>query len=359
MATRQCAGCGARMSPRWPRKQVDGVMLCPSCVQNGRHVQTTAAGWSGEDVIRHELGRQKVHTVDGQHEVCPEHLRIRRAQDDFATGLSAQVGLPHSYANPSVSPPHEGRCEDCTRAGRGTEMPWDKPPGGGFRPAPLQDQTLVPHGWQNRPHRPGIHSFEEVPPMIRSMNVRVATVVRPGNPLRIRTTSRIRVQAHDSGDGETIFHCPFCGSGQVIARSDGTVECEFCSTAFTVQVQPQMPAFPQTIDGVPVDVPGMPAGGQNANVPPGATPGDPMDPDGDPGAVSGPPGADAPPDADADGDDDSGDDDKPAFLKGSLLLRTAAGDRLTTAQYMRHLAITHARHRSTVLAQIRDENGRA
>jgi hypothetical protein len=64
--------------------------------------------------------------------------------------------------------------------------------------------------------------------------------------------------AHDSGDGETIYHCPFCGSGQVIARSDGTVECEFCHTAFTVQVQPEMPAFPQTINGMPVDVPGMP-----------------------------------------------------------------------------------------------------
>jgi hypothetical protein len=39
---------------------------------------------------------------------------------------------------------------------------------------------------------------------------------------------------HDSGDSQTIFHCCFCGSGQVIARSDGTVECEFCHSVFTV-----------------------------------------------------------------------------------------------------------------------------
>lgn len=58
----------------------------------------------------------------------------------------------------------------------------------------------------------------------------------------------------------TVFHCPFCGSGQVIARSDRTIECGFCSQAFTVQVQPMFPGFPQTDPetGQPVPVPGMP-----------------------------------------------------------------------------------------------------
>ena len=39
--------------------------------------------------------------------------------------------------------------------------------------------------------------------------------------------------AHQSGDSETIFHCPFCGSGQVIARSDGTTNCSFCFSGET------------------------------------------------------------------------------------------------------------------------------
>jgi hypothetical protein len=109
--------------------------------------------------------------------------------------------------------------------------------------------------------------------------------------------------AHDSGDGETIYHCPFCGSGQVIARSDRTIECEFCHTCFTVQVQPQYSAFPQTVNGVPVDVPGMPGqvGADPTQAPPGMDPG--MDPGADPNAL--PPGADgAPEDPDAPPEDD-------------------------------------------------------
>lgn len=90
-------------------------------------------------------------------------------------------------------------------------------------------------------------------------------------------TVNMRRLAHDSGDGQTIYHCPFCGSGQVIARSDNTVECEFCKTAFTVQVQPQFAAFPQTVNGMPMDVPGMPG---QIGAPDGMDPmgGPPIDP---------------------------------------------------------------------------------
>lgn len=163
-------------------------------------------------------------------------------------------------------------------------------------------------------------------------------------------TPGIRVLAHDSGDGETIFHCPFCGSGQVIARSDGAVDCEFCTTTFTVQVQPQMPSFPQTINGVPVQVPGMPNGGADANVPAGAAPGaDPMA-GGDPGAEDGgfPPGGDEGDDSEDDGDD------KPAFLKGSYRIETGAV--LDADRFMRRLALQSART-PAVLARIRAENG--
>lgn len=648
-----------------------------------------AAGWSGEDVIRHELGRQKVHTVNGEHELCPQHLRIRQSQNDFATGLAAQVGLPRQYSAPAISPPHEGRCTDCAKIGRGTDSPWEAYRAPGSQRVHEERQPTVHNEgddegmgyqrgrWPSRPHsNNGTERFVPVDTTIRSLNMRVA-IALPGQQFR-----GIRVQAHDSGDGETIFHCfggetrywtqngiktlaetvgttqkvlsntgnggtwveaeihdfgvqplmkvtlrrnkrtkvvyatpehrwlvrtrtdraesrivltqdlrpehrlasllprtaiarstpspfgiahgvvygdgtraargsvlnlwgekdvqllryfaesrqepikteqgvdgvrvldlpaffkarpdleesvpylygwlagyfaadgtvskqgqvvmysgsredleffqlaamrlgigsydivereregfgeqrplfqlqligstlrpeffltrehreryetvqargnaerigwtvdcveetdrvetvycavvpehenfvldglintkncPFCGSGQVIARSDGTVECEFCSTAFTVQVQPQMPAFPQTIDGVPVQVPGMPAGGQNANVPPGAAPGDPTDPGADPGAEDGdnPFASSGPPGADDSGDDedDSDDDGKPAFLKGSMLLRTEDGARLTPEQYMRHLALIHSHDPHAVLVQIRRENG--
>lgn len=163
--------------------------------------------------------------------------------------------------------------------------------------------------------------------------------------------------AHDSGDGATIFHCPFCGSGQVIARSDRTTECEYCHTCFTVQVQPQFPAFPQTIDGMPMQVPGMP--GQIGG-PPGVPGTDPM--------AQGIPGEDPMADGEDDGNPFGGDeedggapedeepaDDAPPFAKGSML-RTASGALLDFDYYVRHLAIkyTDPQERDAVLHRIRE-----
>lgn len=69
-------------------------------------------------------------------------------------------------------------------------------------------------------------------------------------------------------------NCAFCGSGAIIARSDGTTECEMCGMCFSVQVQPRYPAFPQTINGQPVPIPGMPDQGpsQAGQLPPGQDP---------------------------------------------------------------------------------------
>lgn len=156
-----------------------------------------------------------------------------------------------------------------------------------------------------------------------------------------------QVLAHQSGDGITIAHCPFCGSGQVLGRSDGNTECSFCNQSFLVRVQPMFSAFPQSIDGMPVDIPGMP---------PGAAPG--MPPGGDPMAAGAPPGVDgedgggAPPfGGDSDGGDsgseegppDSGgsDDDSgggPPFGKKESAYRTAAGHHLVRTAYVDYLA---------------------
>lgn len=173
---------------------------------------------------------------------------------------------------------------------------------------------------------------------------------------RVAGTQKV---AHDSGDGATIFHCPFCGSGQVIARSDRTTECEYCHTCFTIQVQPQFPAFPQTIDGMPMQVPGMP--GQIGGPPgvPGADPmaggmppgQDPMDGTDD-GSM--PPGGDEE-DGGAPSDEEPPEDNAPPFAKGSML-RTASGTPLDWDNYLRHLAIRHAdsTQKDAVLDRIRE-----
>ena len=72
--------------------------------------------------------------------------------------------------------------------------------------------------------------------------------------------SRMRRKAHDMSQAEPmrVFHCPMCGSGSVTARSDGTIECGYCHTVFTVNVQPNNPSMPQTVDGQPFQ-PGDPA----------------------------------------------------------------------------------------------------
>lgn len=176
--------------------------------------------------------------------------------------------------------------------------------------------------------------------------------------------------AHDSGDSITVFHCPFCGSGQVIARSDGSIECEFCHSSFTVQVQPEFSAFPQTIGGVPVDVPGMgpdqqpmagPEGEQDMGV-------DPNDPNADPEAMGGeaqsmggdtgdggfPPGSDDPEDDEE--DDEESDEDAPPFLKKKKSYRTKTGAVLDFEHYLQHLALTTAADKNSVLRKIRTAN---
>jgi hypothetical protein len=162
-------------------------------------------------------------------------------------------------------------------------------------------------------------------------------------------------------------NCPFCGSGQVIARSDGGVECEFCHASFTVQVQPQFSAFPQSIGGMPIDVPGM--GPDEGMAPPqdlapgaqppgaGEVPGDggPVPPGAQGGAES-QPGEEEDPQEET--DEDEGDDNPFASKSKTSSYRTHTGATLDRDSYMRYLALQHAGNRDLVLAQIRAENGK-
>lgn len=154
--------------------------------------------------------------------------------------------------------------------------------------------------------------------------------------------------AHDSGDGATIYHCPFCGSGQVTGGADGTVECDFCKSFFTVQVQPERPAMPQTVNGQPQQMPGMPGDGSQP-APFGGAPTDPgaggdafIPPDPNEAltnALQGVP-AFAPP--------------TPVTSSKTAYYLTEEG-LLPEDSYIRHLAIKHADDREAVLDQVRSE----
>jgi uncharacterized Zn finger protein (UPF0148 family) len=155
------------------------------------------------------------------------------------------------------------------------------------------------------------------------------------------------VEAHDSGDGQTIYHCPFCGSGQVTGRSDGTAECDFCHQAFTVQVQPQISAMPQTLNGQPMEMPGMPGGP--------ASPDAPFDQD-----VAG--GATQPPAAQGDAFVPPGgaqDAFVPPQAKAAALAYYVGpeGAAMAEQSYIHHLAARFADDREQVLADIRRANG--
>lgn len=167
---------------------------------------------------------------------------------------------------------------------------------------------------------------------------------------------RIIRLGHDSGDPQVIYHCPSCGSGQVIARSDGTVECGFCKMCFTVQVQPRYPAFPQTINGVPMEVPGMGPtwpgqdDDQTMRAQQGAE-GMPVDPD----AEEDPDAAEDPQAPDEEQDGAEPDDGGNPFAKKSF--RTVNGTPVTEDQFLRHVALLTARDRPRMARSLRQKNG--
>lgn len=180
---------------------------------------------------------------------------------------------------------------------------------------------------------------------------------------RLTEVLGMRREAHDSGDNAIINHCPFCGSGALTARSDGAAECDFCHSTFTVQVQPQYPNAPQTVDGTPTPVPGLP-GDEPTEM---SAPVDPAVPADDKPAETHinpevPVGADqAKTDAPPGKDDAKPKKNLPPWLKGkqsSVMLVTAQGIALDEESYVKHLAIRHADDPAETLAAVRAANAR-
>lgn len=188
-----------------------------------------------------------------------------------------------------------------------------------------------------------------------------AGLVRTGGLLRCADgckpiTPRWPKIAHDPGDPAIVAHCPGCGSGSVTRRSDGSVECEFCGNVYTIWAQPKFPAMPQTVDGQPVSIPGMPdreqapQAGPDGFAPAGTQPntgfapagGGPMAaPDVQPKRIAPVPGVpQAPPQV------------NPLAATGALYL-TDDGVAIGEESYLARLALEVADDRGAVLAQVK------
>ena len=234
----------------------------------------------------------------------------------------------------------------CTKCHQIVQKPGPCPKGGNHHLVSISDK-----GVQGQGENAGTESTKTDKPddpkkspkdqdMKNKPNGRQASVANQNDRIRAYAMQYL---AHDSGDGQTVYHCPFCGGGNVIGRSDGTIACGFCNTHFTVQVQPEFAGMPQTIDGQPYDIPGMPGGvDPNTGMPPQ------MD-----GMADGEEGEDGgfPPEEPPDGADMGSPEDEEAQGKNGTsvpwehqsrrLYRTAAGT-MTEEQYLAHLALIHS-----------------
>lgn len=274
MPARSCEACGSRMSPFQPRQRVGEQLVCKGCAQ--RLGSRTAAS-DAPDIPCSHPGCDKAVTwaVDGP------------SSGDWGSDVCDEHKADAEAHWSQFGKPR-------VRALGSREMAAEA-----VRTSPVCGEMRYDH-------------LDARPQRIASQKV-----------------------AHDSGDGETIYHCPFCGAGQVVGRSDGTAECGFCKTAFTVQVQPERSAVPQTINGQPYDDPNLP---------------------GSPGQMD-PPAAVPPEDSTTLVPEE---ERAPIFAsRTQSYYLTAEGVALPEEAYLRHLAIQHADDRVSVIAAVRAERDRA
>lgn len=142
-------------------------------------------------------------------------------------------------------------------------------------------------------------------------------------------------------------NCCFCGSGAVVGRSDGTIECQYCKNYFTVQVQPQYSNLPQTDPntGQPIFQPGMPGSIDRAGL------------DAAPGVDEGPK-VGQPPEEEIPrvGQDPVEDEPVVGGVPKESMFINANGLALDAERYMRHLAIECADDPEAVLLKVKAMN---
>lgn len=158
----------------------------------------------------------------------------------------------------------------------------------------------------------------------------------------------IRAEGHASPDPAVVSHCPGCGSGDLVARSDGNVECLMCKRQFSIAEQPAYSALP--------GAPGAPAPGPQPDPAAPATTHEMELPPVDPQAAAAAP-AFTPPGADAEAPEEGAPPaDKPEepkkenpFAKGGVRYRTDKGANLEQGDYVLHLALRTTAAREAVL----------
>lgn len=138
----------------------------------------------------------------------------------------------------------------------------------------------------------------------------------------------IRTEGHVYSDESVIGHCVFCGSGDVVGRSDGSVECQLCHRGFVVMEQPLHAAQPAP------DYQSMAIDGTGLN---DTTASDPIE---EAPAFAPPPQPTAPtPQAQQPPQDDQ----QPPPKTSALRYRTASGHPLSREDFVRHVAIRFTR----------------
>lgn len=159
--------------------------------------------------------------------------------------------------------------------------------------------------------------------------------------------------AHESTDDTVPAHCPWDGSGQIIANPDGSIHCEYCQRNFTLKIQPQFPAMPQEPEQRNMGDPDNPEGLSDGTEP---------DDEGEVGPEEGPEPQDP-----GDMGDDTGEqlstpetaDQGPAAGSGLApddprrMYSTHTGALLDEEAYLDHLAIAFATDRQAVIDQIK------
>ena len=381
---RLCDICKAHMGSHMPRRQVDGQMLCPACVDNPRGGYVSAAlgahGMSNDGPMSFEDHfNDQMNGLDEDPTTRDSDVLHKRYKGQPGKHGLSENGKPHYEID------HPSGWLARTDGGPQVQIGHVAHPGEFFpgidvsHASDYGDPTKIHPAMTGAAPSVNHNMFAAVlSDWVKKAGDHTASLnpaIKQWQEMNGMKNEGMKKQAHDSGDGETIYHCPFCGSGQVIARSDRTIECEFCHTCFTVQVQPEFSAFPQTINGMPVQVPGMPGqsgvdpmGGADPMADPmggGMNPdGTPMDPEVDPmgGGEFPPAGEDGgdPAEQESEEEDDEGPPKKGKDGGNPFTssLRGKAGKIMAFDDYLAHLAVTHTTNRERTIALIRERRNR-
>lgn len=304
---RVCERCGTKMPFGVRRRVVDGKKVCGGC----------ASGREGRPLTNHGAYQAPYATRSDRCPSCGEG-RVEFAPEG-------------ATLRPGVSGPLDDwwYCPACGASGREDALGWedDEPRYASRTAAPVPPQFLQ----DPKPTPPPFEAAEDEEPLDGEepgdMPPPPPGGQQPGVPTPGTPGGGIGSFAPDRESDKVVRVCPFCGSGQIVGQSDGSIECGHEGVVFLVEVLPKHPfqplvdeqgqPFEMTVEG---DEQLPEIGIARAE---GPAPAAPFGEDPQPGDGPG---------------DDEGDDDLPPFLKGGALYVTDEGTALNEDAYIAHLA---------------------